>query len=368
MITCPKTRPSGAPPTHAAKASRESAATFSNSGRPGRASNNGLLRHCPTGGYETRHGRVRSDGGAVVDRLVAQDRNLAAQAEVLGDRLAGVPALRDEQRDQDHVLRLDTIDDPTYLGILVQEPDLDEVVDAALPDAPGVEVDDAAGVLVQVGPVAEQDEGRASRDRPSAHEVVRTLQDDVGHPLEGTQRSGVADGLPAFPGDGPLKTELPRDDLLGEISFGDKGGDYVDLFRLHGVEHVAHGGLLFPEALDDLVEFSGLPDTAGMLVNGQARVCVEVRTVSHDDESPHAPPLNQPKLPVRGDSTNGGGELDKRIHLPLPISPAGLSLWPRAPGPYSRPTMKAAAMTGYSVVVGERRGSARSSPPRLVVP
>src|SRR5215213_3648519 len=361
MITCPKTRPSGAPPTHAAKASRESAATFSNSGRPGRASNNGLLRHCPTGGYETRHGRVRSDGGAVVDRLVAQDRNLAAQAEVLGDRLAGVPALRDEQRDQDHVLRLDTIDDPTYLGILVQEPNLDEVVDAALPDAPGVEVDDAAGVLVQVGPVAEQDEGRASRDRPSAHEVVRTLQDDVGHPLEGTQRSGVADGLPAFPGDGPLKTELPRDDLLGEISFGDKGGDYVDLFRLHGVEHVAHGGLLFPEALDDLVEFSGLPDAAGMLVDGQARVFVEVRTVSHDDQSPHAPPL--PPI-VQPDSTNRENRLGERLHLPV----AGLSLWLRASGPYSRATRNAAAMTGYSVVVGERRGSARSRPPRLAIP
>src|SRR5215218_10774018 len=182
MITCPKTHPAGAPSTHVAKASREAAATFSISGR---VSDN-VLRRCRlpgAGGDQVSQGGMRSDGGPVVNRLAARDRDLAVKSEVFGDRLAGVPALRDKQGDQDHVLRLDTIDDPTYLGVLVQEPDLDEVVDAALPDARGIEVDDAAGVLVQVGPMAEQDEGRASRDRPSAHEVVRTLQDDVGHPL-----------------------------------------------------------------------------------------------------------------------------------------------------------------------------------------
>src|SRR5215212_2503901 len=52
------------------------------------------------------------------------------------------------------------------------------------------------------------------------------------------------------------------------------------------------------------------------------------------------------------------------FHLPV----AGLSLWLRASGPYSRATRKAAAMTGYSVVVGERRGSARRRPPRLAIP
>src|SRR5215210_1037731 len=209
--------------THAAKASREAAATFS---IPGRVSDNvlELRRLTGAGDYEVRQGRMRSNGGPVVDRLVVRDRDLAAQAKVLGNRLAGVPALRDKQGDQDHVLRLYTIYDSTYLGFLIEEPDLDKVVDAALSDTPGVQVDDAAGVLVEVGPVAEQDEGRAPRDLSSAHEVVRTLQDDVGHPLEGAQGSCVADGLPNLPGDGPRKTELPRDDLLGKISLGYKGG------------------------------------------------------------------------------------------------------------------------------------------------
>src|SRR5215211_2979493 len=146
--TCPKTRPSGAPSTQAAKASRASAATFSTSGRPGLASGNVVLGHRLTGAgrYEVRHRRVRSDGGAVVDRLVVAYRNLAGQAEVLGDRLARMPPLRDEQGDQDDVLRLDPIDDASYLGGLIEEPDLDEVVEATLPDAPGVEVDDASGV------------------------------------------------------------------------------------------------------------------------------------------------------------------------------------------------------------------------------
>src|SRR5829696_7758852 len=161
MLTCPKTRSSCAPSTHAANASREPAAAFSGSGRPGRASDNVVLRHrLPGAGrYEVRHGRVRADGGAVVDGLVVTHRDLAAQAEVLGDRLAGVPALRDKQGDHDDVLRLDAIDDASYLGVLIQEPDLDEVVDPTLPDASGVQIDHAAGVLVQVGPVAEQDEG-----------------------------------------------------------------------------------------------------------------------------------------------------------------------------------------------------------------
>jgi hypothetical protein len=55
-----------------------------------------------------------------------------------------VPALRDKQGDQDHVLRLDTIDDAAYLGVLIQKPDLDEVVDPTFPDASGAEVDHTA--------------------------------------------------------------------------------------------------------------------------------------------------------------------------------------------------------------------------------
>src|SRR5215218_11001990 len=129
--------------------------------------------------------------------------------------------------------------------------------------------------------MAQQDEGRAPRDLSSAYKVFGTLQDDVGHPLEGAERSGVADGLLVFPGDWPFQAELPGDDLLGEISFGDEGGDDVDVLRLYGVEHVAHGRLLFPEALHDLVELSDPPDTGGMLVDGEARVFAQVRTVSH---------------------------------------------------------------------------------------
>src|SRR5215211_2244702 len=180
-------RPSGASATHWAKATRAPAAVFSTWGRLGRVSDNVVLRHrLPGAGrYEVRHRRVRADGSAVVDGLVVTYCNLAAQAEVLGDRLAGVPALRDEQGDHDDVLRHHTIDDACYLGVLIQEPYLDEVVDRTFPDATGVQVDDAAGVLIQIGPVAEQDEGRTPREPPSAHEIFRTLQDNVGHPLEG---------------------------------------------------------------------------------------------------------------------------------------------------------------------------------------
>src|SRR5215207_3115819 len=111
MINCPKTRPAGARSTHVAKASREATATFSISGR---ISDNVLPRRRLTGagGYQVGQGGMRSDGGPVVDRLAARDRDLTAQAEVFGDRLAGVPALRDKQGDQDHVLRLYTFYDP----------------------------------------------------------------------------------------------------------------------------------------------------------------------------------------------------------------------------------------------------------------
>src|SRR5215203_6514198 len=208
-ITCPKTRPSGAPSTHAAKASREPAAAFSR--RPERASDNRLLCHRPTGAgdffdYEVRHRGMRSNGGAIEDRLVVAEGNLAHKAKVIGDRLPGVPALRDKQGDQDHVLRLDTIDDAAYLGVLIQEPYLDEVVDPTLPEASCVEVDHTARVLVQVGSMAQQDEGRTPGELSSAHEVFGTLQDDVGHPLEGSEGSGVADGFLALLGNWPFQT------------------------------------------------------------------------------------------------------------------------------------------------------------------
>src|SRR5215207_4569871 len=86
-----------------------------------------------------------------------------------------------------------------------------------------------------------------------------------------------------------------------------------------------------------------------MLVDGQARVSVEVGSVSHYDQSPHAPPL--PPI-VQPDSTNRENWPGERLHLPV----AGLSLWLRASGPYSMATRNAAAITGYSVVVGEGEG------------
>src|SRR5829696_2429674 len=143
MITCPNTRPSGAASTHSAKAWRESAATLPVG--PGTASDKRLLRHglAGAGRYQVGHGGVGADRSAVVDGPVFADRNLPGETEVLRDRLAGVPPLRDEQGDQDHVVSLNALDDRSYLGLLVKEPDLDEIVDPPFPDTPRVQVDDA---------------------------------------------------------------------------------------------------------------------------------------------------------------------------------------------------------------------------------
>src|SRR5918995_188248 len=147
MRTSPKRRPSADAATHTANASRETAARLDTSGG---ASDNGLLPRglAGAGSNEISHRGVRADRGAVEDGFVPEQRNLAGQAEVLGYRLARVPALGYEDGDQDHVPGGDALDDGPDLGFLIQEPHLDEVVEPALPYAPGVHVDDAPGVLV----------------------------------------------------------------------------------------------------------------------------------------------------------------------------------------------------------------------------
>src|SRR5918994_3105852 len=222
--TWPKARPFGAASTHAAKASREAAATLVAPCASG-ASGKRLLRHrlAGAGGDEVRHRGVGADRGAVEDRLALARRHLAGQAEVPRDGFARVPALGDKDGDQDDVLRLDALHDLPDLRLLIQEPNLDQVVGPTLPDAPGVEVDDAPGVLVQVGAVPQEHERGAPRGLLAAHQVVRALEDDVGHPLEGSQGPRVADGLAPLLRYGSFEAELPRNDLLGEVPLGDQG-------------------------------------------------------------------------------------------------------------------------------------------------
>src|SRR3712207_2910055 len=289
--TWPKIRPAGLASIHAANASRELVATPL--GREKVSDKVRLpLRLAGAGDDEVRHRRVRADRGAVEDGLVLAHGDLPGQAEILGDGLAGVPALRYKDGDQDHVLRLYVRHDLPDLGLLIQEPNLDQIVDSALPDPAGIEVDDAAGTLVEVCPMPEQHERGAPRDLLATHEVLRPLEDNLGHPLEGSQRTRVAHNLKTFPRDGSLQTEFPGDDLLGEVTLGDEGRNHVDLIGLHGVQHVAHGGLLLPEALDDLVEFSDLPYVLGVLIDRQARVLVQVRAEPHDDEGLHSPRIS----------------------------------------------------------------------------
>src|ERR671911_156277 len=108
----------------------------------GGASGKRLLRHrlAGAGGDEVRHRGVGADRGAVEDRLALARRHLAGQAEVPRDGFARVPALGDKDGDQDDVLRLDALHDLPDLRLLIQEPNLDQVVGPTLPDAPGVEV------------------------------------------------------------------------------------------------------------------------------------------------------------------------------------------------------------------------------------
>ena len=168
--------------THIAKASRASEATFSD---------NALRCHrlAGAGRYEVGHRGVRADRGTVVDGLAVAGGNLAREAEVLGDSLAGVPAFRDEHGDQDRVIRLDAVNDAAYLGLLVQEPDRNEVVDAPLPDALRVQVDDATRVLVQVGTVASRT--RAVRPETSLPRIKSSV------------RSRITSGIPSKVPKGP---------------------------------------------------------------------------------------------------------------------------------------------------------------------
>src|SRR5215212_9041288 len=181
MRTWPKTRPSTDASIQAANASREAAARLLALNASGDASGNLFLSHGLAGasGDEVRHGRVGADRGAIEDGLVLSYRHLAGQTEILGYRLARVPPLGYKHGDKDHVLRLDVLDDLPDPRLLIQKPDLDQVVDPALPDAPGVQVDHTARVLVEIGAVPQQYEGRAPRGLLAAHQVAHTLEDDV---------------------------------------------------------------------------------------------------------------------------------------------------------------------------------------------
>src|SRR5918911_3275030 len=131
MRTWPNLRPSETSFTQRVKASRESrarfCALFEESG--GTVRNFVLLAFhlSGAGGDQARHRGVSAHRGAVEDGLVAAYCYLAAETEVLGNGLAGVPPLGDEDRDQDDVLRLDVLDDFADLRLLIQEPDLDYV-------------------------------------------------------------------------------------------------------------------------------------------------------------------------------------------------------------------------------------------------
>src|SRR5436305_80271 len=121
MRTWPKMRPSGCSSIHAANASREAAATF---GAP-----EGLTSALDTSclpvslpfdlagasGDQGRHRGVGAHRRPVEDGLLTAggrlDRHLAGEAKVLGDGLARMPALGDEDRDQNNVLRLDVLHD-----------------------------------------------------------------------------------------------------------------------------------------------------------------------------------------------------------------------------------------------------------------
>src|ERR687886_2004889 len=134
--TWPNLRPSGALPTQRAKASRDSRARLGDvfwvPRGSGGAARNFVLRFAGAGDDQGRHRGVGAYRRAVEDGLAGARRYLAGEGEVFGDGLAGVPALGDEDRDQDDGLRLDVLDDLADLRVLIQEADLDEVVEVAL--------------------------------------------------------------------------------------------------------------------------------------------------------------------------------------------------------------------------------------------
>ena len=70
-----------------------------------------------------------ADWRAVEDGLLTSPGHLAGEAEVLGDRLAGVPALGDKNGDQDDVLRLYVLYDLVEVGFLDQDPKIGDVVE-----------------------------------------------------------------------------------------------------------------------------------------------------------------------------------------------------------------------------------------------
>src|SRR3712207_9120503 len=103
--TWPKIRPAGLASIHAANASRELVATPL--GRETVSDKVRLpLRLAGAGDDEARHRRVRADRRAGEDGLVLAHGDPPGQGEILGESLAGVPALRYRAGDPHHALRL----------------------------------------------------------------------------------------------------------------------------------------------------------------------------------------------------------------------------------------------------------------------
>src|SRR5690606_34108224 len=75
------------------------------------------------------------------------------------------------------------------------------------------------------------------------------------------------------------------DDLLGEVPFRDEERYDVDAVRLDQIEDVPHGRFFLPEALPNLVEDAGPTDHLGVPEDRGARVCTEMGSVSHNDQS-----------------------------------------------------------------------------------
>src|SRR5687767_5536363 len=121
----------------------------------------------------------------------------------------------------------------------------------------------------------------------AVHDIARALQQYVGHAVVRADRAAVINGLFSsalysfVTSILQRESEFPRDDFLGEVTFGNEKRHDKNAMGKCSAENGGNRGLDFPKCLKHLGEHTTTAQLIGVLIRWGARLGVHRRAVAN---------------------------------------------------------------------------------------
>ena len=141
----------------------------------------------------------------------------------------------------------------------------------------------AGGIFVQVRPVAHDEKARLPR-RHARRNFGGPLQQQLRHARMISDRLAIFHRVTSDPRDRIAETEFARDDRLREVALADEIRHDIHVLAIHAVQHLPQARLLFPKRAMHLAENSAPADFLSEVPSRRARVGIQRRAVSGDDQ------------------------------------------------------------------------------------